>query len=161
MIAREILKRLYDDIVSWGKVGKLVSLARDPFDVLEILAQGPQGFRVILHWAGEQEVGGQPQLPIVQHRIEAILSYNLGLTATPDLALLSKGPANDRPALLDLVEELRRRIASYNFPDGETDVFMAYVGCDPFVTPDGVPLAAYKLTFTLTAGLPQPSYRNP
>jgi hypothetical protein len=148
----QILAALYTALQSWGSpLGAAVTLARDPFHVLEILASSPAGFRVVLHWAGDQNISDHDALPLSENTLEAILSYNLGLTARPDLALI-EGP-QDHPSVLDQVDALRSFILGVQYPTGQTGTYAVYAGTKPFVTPDGIPLAAYVLTFKLKAAV--------
>ena len=151
----EILSKLYDALSEWGADNNAtVSIARDPFHVLEILAGNPQGFRLVAHWAGDDNVSQHFGLPLVDHKLEVIFSYNLGLTVKPDLALITG--SQTRPALYALVDLVRALVLGLAFPDGETGTYAEYTGTETVVTPDGIPLAAYRLKFHLTAapGLP-------
>ena len=148
----QILAALYAALQVWGQpLGAVVTLARDPFHVLEILAASPAGFRLVVHWAGDENISDHDALPLAAHSIEVILSYNLGLTARPDLALI-QGP-QDRPGVLDQVDALRSFILSVQYPAGQTGTYAVYAGAKPFVTPDGIPLAAYVLAFKLKAAV--------
>ena len=63
----------------------------------------------------------------------------------------AQGDKGDRRNLLGRVDALRAYALSLVFPgtDGETLKRLRYGGCDPMSTPDGLPLAAYKLRFGL------------
>jgi hypothetical protein len=148
----EILSKLNGAVTTWAAANKAtVSIARDPFHVLEILAESPAGFRVILHWAGDKNPSEILQMAIARNDIEVIFSYNLGLTGKPDLALITGSTA--RPALLALLDDLRALILSIQYPDEETLVYCVYAGTEPFITPDGIPLAAYRMRFQLDSGI--------
>lgn len=143
---------LYAALQTWSAPLKAdVSIARDPFHVLEILAAGPSGFRVVLHASEDDNISDIDQLSLADNLIEVILSYNLGLTARPDLALIS-GQQN-RPPLLDHITALRSFILSLRFPTEQTGSYAVYRGRRPYVTPDGIPLAAYTLTFKLQSAV--------
>ena len=148
----QILAALYAALQVWGQpLGAVVTLARDPFHVLEILAASPEGFRVVVHWAGDENISDHDALPLAENRLEVILSYNLGLTARPDLALI-QGPLN-RPSILDQVDALRSFILGVQYPTIQTGTYAVYAGTKPFHTPDGIPLAAYVLAFKLKAAV--------
>ena len=148
----EILTKLYDALSTWGATHKAtVSIARDPFHVLELLAENPQGFRIIVHWAGDDNPSDQMEFPLADNKIEVVFSYNLGLSAQPDLALI-RGQQN-RPALYKLLDELRGLILAIAFPDVATAIYCQYTGTEPFITPDGIPLAAYRLKFHLVSAV--------
>lgn len=156
----EILEKLYCAIEKWGEPHKAsVSIARDPFHVLEILAENPQGFRVIVHWAGDENASDIMERPLADHKIQIVFSYNLGLTAKPDLALI-QGQQN-RPALYKLLDDLRALVLGLAFPDFETAEYCIYTGTEPVVTPDGIPLAAYRLKFHLIAAVAVPPQPQP
>ena len=148
----DILCRLKDGIEAWAKANNaIVSIALDPFNVLEILAEGPEGGRVILHWAGDQNPSELLQMAIARNEIEVVLSYNLGLSLRPDLALIESTPT--RPSLLKQLSDLRGILLSLAYPDGETLVYLVYKGTASFITPEGFPLAAYRLRFELDSAI--------
>lgn len=148
----QILAALFTALQAWGSpLGCQPTIARDPFHVLEILAANPAGFRTVVHWAGDENVSHIDALPLAEHTLEVILSYNLGLTAKPDLALIN-GQQN-RPPLYDIVDSLRAFVLAIQYPDLQTGIYAAYAGTKPFITPDGIPLAAYVLTFKLQAAV--------
>jgi hypothetical protein len=146
-------KRAIDAIVRRNKGA--VSIAKDPWNVLELLAESPAGFRCILHWAGDKLLGDQEELPLLTSRLEVILSYNLGLTATAESALVEKSPLTDRPSLLRLVAIVRERVLQKLWPADFTEEQIRYVGTDPVGTPEGIPLAAYRLVFELDHAGPE------
>lgn len=156
-----LLTELRSDLEPWvrAKKGEL-SVARDPFHFLELLAESPAGFRVVLHWDGEANPGDEPQAGVFSaQRISLGVTANLGLTAKPGEALHK--PTPNRAALLRIVADVRERARSYVWPDHTTARFMLYKGADAIVLPDsGVPLAGFRLTFELTIALPPVEYRN-
>ncbi|HUB68010.1 MAG TPA: hypothetical protein VL981_11050 [Candidatus Methylacidiphilales bacterium] len=150
----QILAALVTALQTWSanqQIGATITLARDPYHVLEILAASPQGFRIVVHWAGDKNISEIDALPLAENRLEIILSYNLGLTAQPDLALI-QGPQN-RPSVLDQVDALRGFVLGIRYPAGQTGTYAVYAGAKSFTTPAGVPLAAYILTFKLKAAI--------
>ena len=157
----ELLDLYKTDLEAWCAENKAqLSLARDPYHVLELLAQSPAGMRLILHWAGDDNAGEQDEAIGSVNRLEVILSYNLGLTAKPDLALLQAQV--DRPALLTLISVVRNRVLSLYVIDAETGARLSArsAGCETVTTPDGIPLAAYKLKFEFDAALPDYELRE-
>ena len=148
----EILTKLYDACSTWGATQKAtVSIARDPFHVLELLAENPAGFRIIVHWAGDENPSDQMEFPLADNKLEIIFSYNLGLSAKPDLALI-QGQQN-RPSLYKLLDGLRAMVLAIAFPVEATAIYCQYTGTEPFITPDGIPLAAYRLKFHLLSAV--------
>jgi hypothetical protein len=132
-----------------------IEIAKDPWHVLELLAESPSGFRIIIHWAGDQQLGDMDDAPLVTSRLEVILSCNLGLTANAESALVEGSALTNRPSLLDLVSRVRQRILQKLWPAERTGGNIRYVGCEPVGTPDGVPLAAYRLSFELDHAAPE------
>jgi hypothetical protein len=155
-----IIAELRDDLTPWAKEKKgTVSVATDPYNFLELLAQSPVGFQVVLHWDGEALSGDEPQsASIAVQKISAGVTFNTGLTVNPSEALVKASPI--RPALLKLLTQVRDRIRSYNFPADTTGQYLLYKGADPVVLPEGLPLAGFRLNFELTIGLPEIDYRN-
>ena len=156
----QVLGGAYNDLQDFAAQNNgYVSIARDPWHVLELLVESPAGFRIVLHWAGDSELGGDPRLPLVTNNIEIIVSYNLGLTAVPDISLIS-AQASGRPALLDLVDQVRERVLSQEWPADITYGIAQYQSCEPVTLPDGMPLAAYRLRFGIDAAITEYSPTN-
>jgi hypothetical protein len=148
----QILVALFTALQTWAAPlhGK-VSIARDPFNVLEILSANPAGYRLVVHWAGDDNISDIDQLPLVEHTLEIVLSYNLGLTRTPDQGLVAS--STSRPPLYDVLDSLRSFVLAVQYPTEQTGSYAVYAGAKPFITPDGIPLAAYVLTFKLKAAV--------
>jgi hypothetical protein len=152
----QIVNHLKAKLDAWARGHRgQVSIAKDAWNVLELLAECPAGFRVIVHWAGDKNIGNQDgieNLPMVTALIQVTLSNNLGLTAKPEQALAENVPGRQMP-LLKLIGLARERIFKITWPESIAES-IRYVGCDPVGTPEGVPLAAYVLTFELDHALP-------
>lgn len=146
----EMVSALQADFATWvaGVKGKL-SIARDPWNVLEILCEGPQGLQVILHWNGDEPAGDLSQDPLSNNALEVIVGYNLGLNAQQDDALIVN--RTNRPSLLKFVTDARARLLTYKFAEDVTEQFLEYAGTEPVTLPDGMPLAAYRIRARLTA----------
>jgi hypothetical protein len=157
----QILGALVNGLGPWAAAHKAKpSIARDPFEVLELLAADTPGLRLVVHWAGDEPLGDQmAQAPLVTTTIEVVLGLNLGLSAVPDKQLLIGG--SGRPALYQLISDLRAAVLAVEFPNLATAVFLCYAGTRPLAAPDGVPLAAYASRFTLESVLPGPASVNP
>jgi hypothetical protein len=156
----DLLAELRDDLKPWVQKRKgMLSIATDPYNFLELLAQSPAGWRVVLHWDGEDNTAEAAQAgDFCTQRISLGITANLGLTANP-----SEGMVTDtavRKAFLGLVADLRDRVRGYVFPDQVTNRYMHYKRAVPVVLPEGVPLAGMKLDFELIAALPPAVYRN-
>jgi hypothetical protein len=157
----QLLALYQADLNTWAMIKKAkLSIAKDPWHVLELLAESPAGLRLILHWAGDDSLGDQNEAIGSANHLEVIVSYNLGLTAKPDAALTQDQP--NRPALLKLVSDIRERVLSLFIPDAETAVSLSarYSGCETVTTPEGLPLAAYKLKFEFDAAFPDYDMRE-
>jgi hypothetical protein len=157
-----LLTLLEDDLTPWVKELKgLLSVAADPWNFLELLAESPVGWRGVLHWDGDENRMDHPDSGCyVRNRFSFGVTCQQGLTAKP-LQSLHKARPGGAPALLRLVALARLRIRSFAFPADVSERFVRYAGTEPVILPDGVPLAGYRLRFELTAHPePVPAYRN-
>jgi hypothetical protein len=150
----DLMKRIAADLRKWRPAGVTpeVQVAKDPWHVLEILTDSPLGLRLVLHWAGEDALGDEDAAPLATQKIEVIVGYSLGLKATPEGTLIDGTSA--RPSLLKFVSDVRQRVLELEFEPGASSGLVRYGGCEPFETPEGVPLAAYRLRFGLDTSLP-------
>lgn len=157
----QIVKTLHDELEDWARSRQMrVSMARDPFDVLEVLAIGPRDAVIIVADAGDEPV--DPDLGDVDREdgvvgpvnqlLEVTVGQGLGLDVVKDWRLIA-GRGN-RKSVLRHVNEVRAFVLSLVYPDNdETTRRLSYRGREPVVTPEGVPLAAYKLRFGLIASV--------
>jgi hypothetical protein len=157
----QIVTAIVNGLTPWAASHKAkISIARDPYEVLELLGADTPGLRLVVHWGGDEPLGDQmPQEPAVTTTLEVILGLNLGLTATPDKMLLT-GSAT-RPALYQLISDLRAAVLAITFPNLATSDFLSYAGTRPLTAPDGVPLAAYSSRYTLDGSVPMLPGRQP
>jgi hypothetical protein len=66
------------------------------------------------------------------------------------------------PPLLKILSDVKSRIRSLVFPDQYTNRYLQYVGTnqiDPLLTSD-CPTVAWKMSFELTAAMPEQDYRE-
>jgi len=161
-----IIEKARAALASWAPAkGARISLARDPFDVLELLTVGPREALIVLAWGGDEpydlglgetDAGSDDDnvSPVATQIIEVTVGQGLGLDAIKDWGLIAgKG---SRPSVLKRVANVRGFMLSLLFPDDETTMRrFSYRGCDPWSTPDGIPLAAFKLRFGLVAVVDQ------
>lgn len=152
----EIAKKLCDALTTWGTAKKLrVSVARDPFDVLHVLTVGPEDALLIVQWDGDD-----PEDPDLseddamtgptRQNINVIVGQGLGLDVKRDWRLIAG--RGTRPSVLQRVDETRSFVLSLVFPADESSLRrLRYRGCEPMTAPDGIPLAAYRLKFSLVA----------
>jgi hypothetical protein len=144
------LVRIYaDDIAKWTQEnGGTPFLARDAAEPYERIAgMGPNDFRVVVMWAGDKGFGGNIKQHLDRHTIEIWIGRGRGLAADPNRDNVL--PNGQRKALLDLVEEAKQRVLELRFPREITREHSEYIGTDPVTTPDGIPMAAYKITVAL------------
>ena len=153
-----LVKKLYDALATWAKPqGLKVSLARDPFDSLEVLAVGPAEALIVVSWAGDAPVdpvmGPDDDLTgAVEHSLEIIVGQGLGLEFIKDWRLIA-GRGN-RKSLLSRVDQVRKFVLSLVYPDDqETLGRFEYKGTEPFTTPEGIPLAAFRMRFSIVASV--------
>ena len=160
----DILRAIQADLKEWvGTVRGQISIAKDPWNVLEILAESPSGLRAILHWAGDKQLGDRDDAPLATANVEVILGYSMGLSKDPGSDLVN-AQFNARPAVLDLVSDLRGRLLSIPLnsdpenPDEAAET-LRNVGAEPVTLPDGTPTHAYRLKFELDHALPEYTVR--
>lgn len=133
----------------------IFSVARDPFEVIELLGEAPGRFRVIFSWEGEESIGTRPQSGVVKHRFKVVVSHNRGLSILRgENRTVARG--EDKP-LMELAQLVRDRLRSALLPDGATGIQLEYGGCEPIraETTQGLAaqLDAFELTFRLVAAL--------
>ena len=133
-----------------------ISLATNPFEVIEMLAQSPGTPRIVILWEGEADAtGGQRPGGIVTHTVALIISMNRGLPIWSGQVV--SGAAADTPSILERLAELRTAMLSIAFPGGSTSQRFFYLGADSETTPEGLPLDAYRLRFSLKAKINLPA----
>lgn len=150
MTPAEIVKTVRDAINSPVTANHgVVSVAGNPFEVIELLEQNPGGFRVILLWERDEDASAQqPCVGIVNTTIAVVVSQNRGLRAWKGDNLYNA--YGSLPALTDLVDLVRTAIRATIMPEGQTSSWWLYLGCEPETTPQGLPLDAYRLRFRIT-----------
>ncbi len=147
----DLLGMVFDDLTTWAKPRRgVVSLTQNPYDLLEMLGQRPSGWRLTLHWEGDEPA--DPRLRdvvVVDNRFRFVLDGDLGPTATPKLALIRETAA--RTPFLAVAAAVRKRVLSYRFPWlAEPNNRLRYDGTDDQIPlPGGGFLAAYNLRFRL------------
>jgi hypothetical protein len=136
--------------------GGKVNVANDAFNVIEILGEAAPSYRVVLLWEGDEDATGQPLAGIVNNTIAVIVSHNRGLRLWRGESVYKDTAA--RKSLLTIVSNTRARLRSCDFPPDVTTQRLLYLGCTAEITPDGLPLDAYRLRFRLTTTLPARSF---
>jgi hypothetical protein len=156
----QVVRTYFEDVSQWARQnGGTPFLARDPAEPYELIAgMGPNDFRVVVNWAGDREFGGNVLHHLDKHSIEVWIGRGRGLAADPNRSLVY-ADGQQKP-LLDLVEACKQRVLGLKFPAEVTRKYTGYVGTDPVTTPDGISMAAYKLTFTLDVAGRVLAYRD-
>ncbi len=157
-----LLVHLQSDLTSWCTPRKgVISIAGDPGDVLESLADAPKSFRVTLCWSGDDDQAGHEEAGIVDNHFEVWLIKAKGMRINPGESLV-KGTKDD-PAFLKLLADLRARVRSLAFPEDFTYGRLFYKGCKPFPSPElafELPTVGYVMRFDLTAAIPATPLRR-
>jgi len=147
-----LLTALRDALAEWARThGGAVSIAQDPFHVVEMLEERPAGFRVIIHWSGD-DPELSPWSGITRNNIEIILSQNRGLASRAGGNLIE--PRAGQVALYDLVGELRAHVRQLNFGGLAANTespFLEYRGTQPIEVPGELRLDAYLTKWALDA----------
>jgi len=155
LTAGQLLQRMYDHLKPYVELAQRghLSVARDPYEVVEQLGQAPGSFRCILLWSGEKMTDGTNRdSGIVTHEFLVTVSHNRGLSLISGAsAFLPRN--NDTAPLVTLHAAVRDKLRGMRFDDGVTDRILTYRGCDP-VALDGKPIDAFTQTWNLTAILP-------
>lgn len=120
-------------------------LAHDPLHALEILASSPAGYFAVLLDKGDAWRGSGP-IRLLQSRVGLYVAQQRGFAAAPGAAIVP---------LVARCETLRAGILAKAWPTSSTIGHCEYEGRSIVTLPDGMPLAAYEMTFTLSLnGIP-------
>jgi hypothetical protein len=154
----ELMQRIYGALkpfVEEHARGHL-SIARDPYEMLELLGQAPGSFHCMLLWTGDKAFGDRYS-GIVNHEFHVTVSHNRGLSLLRGESMyLGNVPrGHDDKPLVALLAIVRDKLWAMEFPDRVTDRKLIYVGTDPVVI-DNTPIDAFTMTWTLRAVLPPP-----
>jgi len=155
----QIIRPLRDDLAEFAAGWGHVSLAADPFNVYELLTQGPHGALIVCHWAGDDHQASDYRVPVVRGQIEIYVGRNKGLRLEPGSQLVEEDTDGEH-ALFRIVSDVRDRVRLFDFEAAadvapeQTDKHAHYRGAAPVPMPDGIPLAAYRLNFGLFHSLP-------
>jgi hypothetical protein len=132
-----------------------VSVADDAWNALELLANSPGTFLVILHWAGDTADPEDGDLDgIVDSHIEVIVRQSKRPVAAPGKDLVADGPL--QPSFYKLMSQVRAKVRAWRATAGDTTNFGQYFykGAEYLLHPaDGLPLRAIKLKFDLKHAL--------
>lgn len=157
----ELLEPMRSDLDVWARLqsGSCI-IARDPLAVIELLAESPKGWRLVLSYDGDSPMDGSSISAggpyVIETTIRAVVTCNPGLRLIRDSQLL-KG-SQTRGSLLSILTQVRVRMLSYRWDSSLVHRgALTYRGTQPFSIPDFLPLAAYALTFSLVHVIPEPS----
>ena len=153
MTAAEIIQQIRDSLTPYvaAKRGS-VSVAKDPFHVLELLLLTPDGFLAVVHFAGDEDLGQSRHTGVIKLRLEVFVSQQRGLAAEPGVELIGPTPGED--PLYVLVAKVRAFIRAIEFPDdGTTSGTIWYKGSEPVAGPEGATFNAYKLRFEINGAV--------
>jgi hypothetical protein len=147
-----ILLALEAHVKTWCDANKgKVSIAGDAFNVLELLEQSPSGLRVVLYWHGDDAAGDVPQGGVTTNELHVILTYNRGLAIWQGRHTVEgKG---EREPLFKLLSSLRAHIRKFVLGGEAIADTLGYKGAASLPMPNGLPLDAYDMTFTLDAAI--------
>lgn len=157
-----LLGLLHEDFEPFAREHRAeLVIAEDPWGFLEVLASGPQGALIALHWGGDTNTQGDlAEAVFAENQIEIGIAVNPGLAKDSKARTLSRRPG-DKLALIELVAATRARTRSLMLPDdGTSERRLRYAGCDPVVLPDGVPLSAYRMRFQVVTTPSEAPPRN-
>lgn len=161
MSTLQILTLLHGDLDPFvSQHGGQLSVSGTYVETLEVLTAGPRGFLCILEWLGEDNPSdaNQAYIGIMRQEIGIYIAIHPGLPLRRGESLWLSA---DGRTLLERTAQVRDRIRQIRLEDdqGSTREF-DYRGSRQVLTPDGLPLRAYRLEFHIHNALPDPAYRN-
>jgi hypothetical protein len=129
-----------------------VRVAEEGDAALGLLCEAPESGRCILRWTGD-DVQSAP----VREGDLAISGLSVILTRKQTLSAVSgKAQVGGSYPLLDAVHGVRARMMSYRFSAGGTEGFLRYRGTSSVAFPDGLPVAAWEIRFSLRSAFLAP-----
>lgn len=147
----DLLRRVAADLTAWaGDIKGYVEVADDELsalDALTTLGSSPANCHLVVSWEGEKNLSDVPDVPMMEQTVSVLVSAHRGLAAT-----VGKHQHTDtasRDSLLELVAKVTARMLGQTWDAVTTDSWWRYKGAAVARLPDGTPLRAYKLTFTL------------
>jgi hypothetical protein len=155
----DLLKVLAADLESYASDNNArLSISGTYVESLDALAARPSGSLIILEWRGEENPDPDNDFGVVRHEIGIYIAMNTGLKLKTGESLWASA---DGKSLLERSHKVRDRVRSIVLADDDdSERSFSYRGCNQVVTPEGVPLRAYLLTFQIMAAITQPEYRN-
>jgi|GEM_PF-1368595 len=149
----DIILNLRDGLKVYTDAQKgVLSIANNPFEVIELLAESTPRFRIVILWEGDEDATGQPLAAIVRTTVAVVVSQNRGLRLYKGESVMKD--TESQTSLLTHLDAIRALVRAYRFPPETSDESFLYLGCAPEVTPEGFPLDAYRMRFRLHNSLP-------
>lgn len=146
-----LLALIYDDLSAWVEAnGGSFHLTKNPFDLVNLLNEEPGGWRLTMHWEGDEPADERTrECAVLRNRIRFILDGQIGLTVIPAIGLIKTTAA--RSPFLAVLDAVKQRVMAYRFPWlTYPNNALRYKGADDKLQiPDGLYLAAYNLSFEL------------
>lgn len=155
----DILKALHDDLQPYVAEHKgTLTISGTYVETLDLLSASPSGFLAIMEWLGEENPDDQGFIGVMSQEIGIYVAMNPGLPMQRGQAIWASPGGK---TLLEHINRIRDRIREIRLPDTEdTDREFNYRECRQVVTPEGIPLRAYRLLFRLHNAIADPDYRN-
>jgi hypothetical protein len=157
----DIIAALRETVEPWiNENGGVCTIAKDPWHAYELIASGPRGLICVIGYGGRSLLDGPQGNPLAQMRFELVIGNGMGLDADTGAAVYQA--IGDRPALTDLLDTLTQKVSEINLAlvsAGTTTPRFLFQGDEPFEIPNGLRLAAFRLTFNLVGTVlttPQP-----
>ena len=155
----EILQALHADLETYVEAqnGKL-TISGTYVETLDLLAARPNGFLCIMEWLGEENPDEHGFIGVMNQEIGIYVAINAGLTLERGKALWASPGGK---TLIEHINRIRDRVREIRFSDDEeNEREFNYREARQVVTPDGIPLRAYRLLFRMHNAIKDPDYRN-
>jgi len=154
MTAAEIIQTLRADLEPYVAAKRgAVSVARDPYHVIELLYLTPDGFLVVINFAGDEDLGQSRFTGVARLKLDVIVSQQRGLAAEPGIELLESSEPGDDPLFI-LVSKIRARCRAIQFPDdGTTSGKLWFKRSSVVPGPDNTQFNAYRLEFEINGAI--------
>lgn len=153
MTIGETISQTRDTLATWAEgQGGSAEIARDIVHLYALVRIKPGGFRVIVHFLGEEKRGTFEEAGQVDRKFWVVISFGQSLQLDKGDALIH-GQAGGRP-LFDLAEEVREQIRAISFDPSTTEETPDLRSITPFAIPSDVLLDAYTIEFWIGCQLP-------
>jgi hypothetical protein len=162
----QILLMLKGDLDAWAPTCKAtlgvlpkIRVAQEEWEMISLLCQSPQGFQIVLSWAGDKNTSETPRNGnIGLERISVVMSRNPGMSQQPSESVYVD--KEHEASFLRLINAVRYRLLGCVFPTDDTENLMRFDTTEPVTTPEGVTLAAYRMFFEMHCAIPTPAIED-